>query len=148
VRKDVEEAYQSLGMQPIFVEVARASELEHAVADVVRQRGQALHVPNDDLFWDNRDGIIRAALGHALPTIVDRDEVLEAGGLLSYSFSVTELQRRGVAFIDKILRGAKPGDLPVEQPRQFELGINLKTAKALGITVPQSLLLRADKVIQ
>ena len=144
LRKDLEKAYRSLGVQPIFVEVARASELEDAVATVVRQRAQVLHVPNDDLFLDNRVAIMRAALRYALPTIVDRYAILEAGGLLYYSFSEAELQRRGAAFIDKILRGAKPGDLPIEQVTQFELGINLKTANALGITIPQSLLLRAD----
>ena len=74
--------------------------------------------------------------------------MLEAGGLLSYAISVAEANQRHAAFIDKILRGAKPADLPIEQPTKFELGINLKTAKALGITVPQSLLVRADEVIQ
>jgi putative ABC transport system substrate-binding protein len=74
--------------------------------------------------------------------------MLNAGALLTFSESVAELRRRGAAFIDRILRGAKPGDLPIEQPTQFNLGINLKTAKALGIVVPQSLLVRADEVIQ
>lgn len=147
-RKRLEEAYQSLGMQPIFVAVTRANELEDAVADVARQRAHALHVPDDDLFLNSVSRIMRAALRYALPTIVDRSAYLEGGGLLSYGFSLAELRRRGAAFIDKILRGAKPADLPIEQPTQFELGINLKTAKALGITVPQSLLLRADQVVQ
>ena len=147
-RRRVEEAYQSLGMQPIFVAVTRANELEDAVADVARQRAHALHVPDDDLFLNSVSQIMRAALRFALPTIVDRSAYLEGGGLLSYGFSLGELRRRGAAFIDKILRGAKPADLPIEQPTQFELGINLKTAKALGITVPQSLLLRSDQVVQ
>jgi len=144
MRKDLEQAYWSLGAQPIFVEVTRASQLEDAVANVVRQRAQVLHVPNDDLFVNNGGAIMRAALRYALPTVVDTVALLEAGGLLYYNFSETEVQRRGAAFIDRILRGAKPGDLPVEQVTQFELGINLKTANALGITIPQSLLLRAD----
>jgi len=148
LRKDLEQAYRSLDMQPIFVEVAQASELEDAVANAARQRAQVLHVPNDDLFVDNRVAIMRAALRYALPTIVDRYGLLEAGGLLYWNFSEAEVQRRGAAFIDKILRGAKPGDLPIEQVTQFELGINLKTANALGITIPQSLLLRADRVIR
>jgi putative ABC transport system substrate-binding protein len=148
LRNDLEQAYRSLGVQPIFVEVARASELEDAVANVARQRAQVLHVPNDDLFVDNRIAIMRAAMRYGLPTIVDRYELLEAGGLLYYSFSDAPLRRRGAAFIDKILRGAKPADLPVEQVTQFELGINLKTANALGVSVPQSLLLRADQVIR
>jgi len=144
MRKDLEQAYWSLGAQPIFVEVTQASQLEDAVANVVRHRAQVLHVPNDDLFLNNGGAIMRAALRYALPTIVDTVALLEIGGLLYYNFSETEVQRRGAAFIDRILRGAKPGDLPVEQVTQFELGINLKTANALGITIPQSLLLRAD----
>jgi putative ABC transport system substrate-binding protein len=91
---------------------------------------------------------MHAALRYALPTIVDGNEILEAGGLLSYDYSLAELQHRDAAFIDRLLRGAKPSDLPIEQPTKFDLGINLRTAKALGITVPPSLLLRADRVIQ
>ena len=100
------------------------------------------------MFGDNEAEVMRAALKHALPTQAEGTDFLKAGALISFTFSERELRRRGVAFIDKILRGAKPADLPIEQPTQFELGINLKTAKALGITVPQSLLLRADEVIQ
>jgi putative tryptophan/tyrosine transport system substrate-binding protein len=145
-----EQVYRSLGMQPIFVDVVAPSELENAVAEVARKGGQALIVQSYALFPNNRDRIMRAALTHALPTVVDTPYMLEAGGLLSYAMSLDERGRRTAGFIDKILRGAKPGDLPVEQPTKFELGINLKTAKALGLTVPQSLLLRADpgKVIR
>jgi putative ABC transport system substrate-binding protein len=91
---------------------------------------------------------MRAALSYALPVIVEGRELLEAGGLLSYEVSERERTRRVAALLDKILRGAKPADLPIEQPTKFELVINFKTAKALGITVPQSLLVRADEVIQ
>jgi len=106
-------------------------------------------VPSDvKVGDDDLARIMRAALRYGLPTIVDADELLEDGGLLSYDFNLAELQHRNAAFIDRILRGANPSDLPVEQPTKFDLGINLRTAKALGITVPQSLLLRADKVIQ
>jgi putative ABC transport system substrate-binding protein len=148
--KRLEGAYRSLGMQPIIVDLAQAAKLEDAIAEVARRRAQALDVPSDSLFHDN-DGIgrsMRAALRYALPTIVDGDELLEAGGLLSYDINLAETQRRDAAFIDRILRGAKPSDLPIEQPTKFDLGINLKTARALGITVPQSLLLRADRVIE
>jgi putative tryptophan/tyrosine transport system substrate-binding protein len=147
-RKDFEEACRRAGIQPIFLEVAAAAELESAVAEAVRQRAQALFVQNESLFFDNRVEIARAALRHALPTLVQGKKFLEAGALISYTFSWAELHCRGAAFIDKILRGAKPRDLPIEQPTQFVLGINLRTAKELGITVPQSLLLRADQVIQ
>ncbi|HEY3178422.1 MAG TPA: ABC transporter substrate-binding protein [Casimicrobiaceae bacterium] len=148
VRKELEQACRSLGMHPIFVEVAAASELENALAEMVRRRAQALVVAGDNMFYDNRIELMRAALKHGLPIIVGGKILLEAGALISYGASLTELRRRGAAFIDKILRGAKPADLPIEQPTQFELGINLQTAKALGITVPQSPLLRADEVIQ
>jgi putative ABC transport system substrate-binding protein len=98
--------------------------------------------------------IIRAALaaafalGHRLPTIYDTKEYAEVGGLISYGANVRELTRQAASQVDKILKGAKPADLPVEQPTQFELVINLKTAKALGLTIPPSLLARADEVIQ
>jgi putative ABC transport system substrate-binding protein len=91
---------------------------------------------------------MRAALKHGLPTMVDGDDLFEVGGLLSYDFNNAEVIQRDADLINRMLRGAKPSELPVEQPTKFDLGINLKTAKALGITIPQSLLLRADKVIQ
>lgn len=148
LRKDLELACLSIGIQPIFVEVTAASELATAVAEVARKRGQALIVENDRLFDDNRAEVMRAALKYALPTQAEGTDFLKAGALISFTFSEPELRHRGAAFIDKILRGAKPADLPIEQPAQFELGINLKTAKALGITVPQTLLLRADVKIK
>jgi len=89
-----------------------------------------------------------AALKHALPTMAGNRRFLEAGGLVTYAPSPSELYRRNAAFIDKILRGASPADLPIEQPTMFDWGINLKTAKALGITVPQALILRAQEVIR
>ena len=147
-RKEYEEAYRSLGMQPLFIEVAVASELGNAFAELGRRRAQALVVPGDTLFISNSVWIMRAAVGHALPTMVGSRDMVEDGGLVSYTFSGAERSRRFAYFIDKILRGAKPADLPIEQPTKFELAINLKTAKLLGLTVPQSLLLRADEVIQ
>ena len=148
VRKELEQACRSLGIQPIFVEVAAAEDFENAIAEMVRRKAQALFVAGDNLFIGNRIPLMSAALRNALPTNVWGQEMLEAGGLLSYNQNVAELRHRGAAFIDRILRGAKPADLPIEQPTEFELGINLKTAKALGITIPQSLLLRADNVIR
>ena len=147
-RKDFEQACRSSGIEPIFVEVTAKSELATAVAEVARLRAQALIVQNDRLFIDNHVEVMRAALKHALPTEAQGKEFLEAGALISFDSSLAELRRRGAAFIDKILRGANPADLPVEQPTQFELGVNLKTAKALGITVPQSLRMGANEVIQ
>jgi putative tryptophan/tyrosine transport system substrate-binding protein len=147
-RKEYEEAYRSLGMQPLFIEIAVASQLGNAFAELARRRAQALVVPLDNLFATNSVWIMRAAVEHALPTMVGNRGMVEDGGLASYAFIAAELNRRFAYFMDKILRGAKPADLPIEQPTKFELAINLKTAKLLGLTVPQSLLLRADEVIQ
>jgi putative ABC transport system substrate-binding protein len=144
---DLEQASHSLGIRPVFVEVAAAIELADALADAVRRGAQALLVPPDFLFYEYRVEIMRAALKHALPTASSRSFV-EAGGLVAYTGSFAEQADRFAAFIDRILRGANPADLPVEQPTKFDLLINLRTARALGITVPQSLLLRADEVIQ
>jgi len=140
--------YRSLGIQPIIIAVAREDELEGAIAEMARQRAQALVVGDDPLFATHSVPIMNGAIKHALPTIVETREMLEAGALLSYAFSQSEQFRRYASFVDRILRGAKPADLPIEQPTQFVLGINLKTAKTLGLTIPQSLLLRADEVIQ
>ena len=137
-----------LGMQPIFVEVAQASDLENAVAEAARRGSQVLHVSAEPLLGQNFPEILRAAQKYSLPMLVDNSGFLEAGGLVSYGPDMDELDRQLAFFIDRILRGAKPADLPIQQPRKFELGINLKTAKAFGITIPQSLLSRADRVIQ
>ena len=141
--------YQSLGMQPIFVDLVKVARLEDSVAEAKRQQAQALHVPYADPFDDTAmQRIMHAALEHMLPTIVDTDELLDAGGLLSYAVNDAEAARRGAVFVDKILRGAKPSDLPVEQPTKFDLGINLRTARTLKVMVPQRLLLSADRIVQ
>ena len=147
-RKEFEHACRALGLQPIIIEVVAAGELENAIAEMARRRAQALLVGGDNLFFANRVTIMGAALRYALPTIGVRREMLEAGALVSYAHTDAEQLQRNAAFVDRILRGAKPADLPIEQPTKFELVINLKTAKALGITIPQPLLLRADEVIQ
>lgn len=146
--KDNASVYHALGLQPIIVEVATANELDNAIAELIRQRAQALVVAGDHLFIVNRDAILGAALKRLLPAIVEGREMLEAGGLVSYSISMAEIRRRVAAFIDKILRGARPENLPIEQPTKFDLGINLRTAKALNINVSNALLLRADEVIR
>ena len=147
--RETEHVYASLGLEAMFIDVASPEELENAVAEVARRRGQALVVVEDSLFLSYKDPIMRAAQSYALPVIVEGRELLEAGGLFSYYIgSEREHNQRGAALLDKILRGAKPADLSVEQPTKFELVINLKAAKALGITIPQSLLVRADEVIE
>jgi putative ABC transport system substrate-binding protein len=148
VRKDYEEAFRSLGMQPIFVELADPAAVDQAFAALTRQRAEALIVRGDPVFFATRDRIMDLALKHALPTIAEGRSLVTAGGFASYGPNETARFGRTAALVDKILKGAKPGDLPIEQPTKFEFVINLKTAKALGITIPQSLLLRADEVIQ
>ena len=121
--------------------------LEAAVAAAVRARAGALMVISDNMFFAQHRRIVELATRHGLPTIFDTTNFVEAGGLMSYGADLTDLFRRAADYVDKILKGAKPSDLPVEQPTKFELVINLKTAKALGLTIPPSLLVRADAVI-
>jgi putative tryptophan/tyrosine transport system substrate-binding protein len=144
-----EKGYRSLGIQPIFVEVAAANELDGAVAKVAQRGGKALIVSADPLFfYNNFSAIVRAAQSFQLPIVVATKDQLDAGALLSYGPRDAEMQRMLSVYVDKILKGAKPADLPVLLPTKFNLVINLKTAKALGLSIPQSLLLRADEVIQ
>ena len=115
---------------------------------MLRNKADALYVVSDALIAANRASIIRLALSERLPTILSYDDYVEAGGLMSYGPSYSDLFRRSADMVDKILHGTKPGDIPVEQPTKFDLAINLKTAKALGLSVPATLLARADEVIE
>jgi putative ABC transport system substrate-binding protein len=137
------------GMQTLFIEVAQAADMEKAVAEAARRGAQVLHVSPEPLLGENLPLILRAARAHSLPILVDGSSWLDNDGvLLSYGPDDLELNRQAAAVIDKVLRGARPADLPIQQPRKFEIGINLKTAKAYAIPVPPSLLLRADVVIR
>ena len=147
VRQDYEQAFRSLRMQPLFVEVANPGEIEKAIAQIASRRADALIVRGDPTFTSNREQIARLAVQHALPTIAEDRTSAEAGILMSYGPDNAAAGRIVAGYIDRILRGAKPGDLPIAQPTKFEFVINLKTAKALGMTIPQPLLLRADQVI-
>jgi ABC-type uncharacterized transport system substrate-binding protein len=140
-------AAQSLGLHLQRVEVADPTKFERAFSDMAKDRAQALVVDNDTLFSYHRKELADLALKHRLPTMSDLREHVEAGGLMAYTVHDPDLYRRAATFVDKILKGAKPADLPVEQPTKFELVINLKTAKALGLTIPPSVLARADEVI-
>ena len=145
---EFEQNCRSLGLQPVIIEVAAAEEFDNAITEMLRQRAQALLVQADGLFYGNRVALLNAALNHALPTIVAEKVMLGDGALVYYGITDAELSHRNAAFVDRILRGAKPAELPIEQPAKFELGINMKTAKALGIIIPRTLLLRANEVIQ
>jgi len=147
--KETEAAARSMRLQLQSVEVSRGEDLDRAFSAVTNQRAQALIVqtPNPVLFA-NRSQVASFAQRTRLPSMYGQKEFADAGGLMSYGASTTDLFRRAATYVDKILKGAKPADLPVEQPTKFELVINLKTAKTLGLTIPQTILLQADQVIQ
>ena len=146
--REYETAGRVLELRVQFVEVRGAADLDRAFAAMTRDRVDALVVPGDTLLFTERHRVVALARAHRLPGIYSLQEFTEAGGLMSYSARLTEQFRRAAVYVDKILRGASPATLPVESPSQYELAINLKTAKALGLTIPPSVLLRADQVIK
>lgn len=137
----------SLGVETLYAE-HKPADLEMTFANVTRQRPEALFVVLSPHVTGQRDQIAEYALRSRIPSTHPFAEMVDAGGLMSYGFSLADQNRAAAHYVDKILRGAKPGDLPVEQPSKFELVINLKTAKVLGITIPSALLLQADRVIE
>ena len=144
---EVQTAARTLGLEVATSDIRRAEDIAPAI-EALKGRAEALYVQADPLFNTNRVRINDLALSARLPTVSGFREFIDAGGLMSYGANLPELFRRAADFVDKILRGAKPGDLPVEQPTKFDLVVNLTTAKALGLTVPSSLLARADAVIE
>jgi putative tryptophan/tyrosine transport system substrate-binding protein len=146
--KSIRKAAQALGLTLVSVEARGLDALEKAFATMVRERAQAFVVLGEPVLFNYRGQIGVMALGNRLPAVSTGREYAEAGLLLTYGVDFRDQFRRIVVFVDKIFKGAKPGDLPVEQPTKFELVINLKTAKALGIVIPQSIALRADEVIE
>jgi putative tryptophan/tyrosine transport system substrate-binding protein len=146
--KAVEEAGRTLQFQLQTVVARTGADLESAFSAMTRAHAQAVLVLDFGPYIAERQRMAELALRHRLPTFFGWRDHVEAGGLMSYGPDYSDLVRRGAIYVDKILRGAKPGDLPVEQPTKFELVINLKTAKALGLTIPQSVMLRADQVIE
>jgi putative ABC transport system substrate-binding protein len=144
-----EGAARSLRLSLQSVELSRADDLDRAFSAVTRERAQALILPAaTPVGFANRAQIASFAQRNRLPSIYGQKEYVEAGGLMSYGPSTPDMYRRAATYVDKILKGAKPADLPVEQPTRFELVVNLKTAKALGLTIPQTILIRADQVLQ
>jgi putative tryptophan/tyrosine transport system substrate-binding protein len=145
--REVQAAAGKLGLAVILSEIRRAEDIA-PVFDALKGRADGLYVCADPLMNTNRTRINILAVGARLPTMHSFREYVEAGGLMSYGANVPDLLRRAADFVDKILRGAKPADLPVEQPTKFDLILNLTTAKVLGLTIPEPFLLRADEVIE
>jgi putative ABC transport system substrate-binding protein len=144
---EVQSAARTLGLEAVTAEIRRAEDIEPAF-DSFAGRAEALFVSGDPLLLNNRIRINTLALAGRLPTMHNFREYVEAGGLMSYGPNLPDQFRHAADFVDKILRGTKPADIPVEQPTRFDLVINLTTAKALGLTIPESFLLRADEVIR
>jgi ABC-type uncharacterized transport system substrate-binding protein len=138
----------ALHVRVLLLDVRSEDQLDAAFDVMVQKRPDALLVPGDRVFLTNRVRIVQFAAQRRLPGMYAYRELVEAGGLISYGPNYAAMHRRAAYYVDRILKGTKPGDLPVEQPTKFELVINLKTAKALGLTIPPSLLLRADQVIE
>ncbi|PYM11775.1 MAG: ABC transporter substrate-binding protein [Candidatus Rokuibacteriota bacterium] len=145
--REAESAAQALAMRLQTLEARGPLEIERAFAAMTRERVGALVVLTDAIFTNQRRQIAQLAAEKRLPTVYGHGEHAAAGGLITYSPNLFDLERRAATFVDKILKGAKPGDLPVEQPTKLELIINLKAAKAIGLTIPPSLLQRADQII-
>jgi putative ABC transport system substrate-binding protein len=143
-----EVAGRALGVQLQSVEVSAPADFARAFADMTSARVGAMTVFSSAMLFVQRKHLAALAAKNRLPTVFTAREHVDAGGLMSYGPNLADLIRRAATYVDKILKGAKPADLPVEQPTKFELVINMKTAKALGLTIPQSLLLRADQVIE
>ncbi len=146
--REAEVAARSLKVQLQMLEARAPSDFASAFSAMMKDRAGALIVLGAVMFFIQRTRIVELAAQSRLPAMYWAKEFAEAGGLMAYGSNIREMYRRAATYVDKILKGAKPGDLPVEQPTKFDLVINLKTAKALGLTIPQSLLQRADEVIQ
>ncbi len=147
VRPDYEQVFRTMGIRPLFVQVVNPGEIEKSIAQIAGERADALVVRGDPMFFSNREQIARLAMQYTLPTIAEDQRFVEAGMLMSYGPNQPALDRIIATYIDRILRGAKPGDLSIAQPTKFDFVINGKTAKALGLTIPQSLLQRGAEVI-
>ncbi len=148
VLKQAEVAARALGVRFQLVEARGTADFDGVFSELTNARAGGLVVLSTPMFSSERTRLVDLAARHRLPTMFSFRSYVDAGGLMSYGPNVADLFRRAATFVDKILKGAKPVDLPVEQPTKFELAINLKTAKALGLTIPPSLLQRADQVIE
>jgi len=145
---DARTAASSLNVELQHLRARGPEEFDSAFAAMKREHAGALLVLGDAMFFAHRARLVELATMSRLPTMFAQKENVEAGGLMAYVTDFADSLRRAAGYVDKILKGAKPGDLPIEQPTKFELVINIKTAKALGLTIPQTLLIRADQVIE
>jgi len=146
--KEIEPAAKAFKMQLQFLDVLHANDIETAFRAASEGRAQGVLTLNSGILGSQRAQIAELAVKNRLPVMYHQGDFVEAGGLMFYGVNVPDLNRRAASYVDKILKGAKPADLPIERPTKFELVINMKTAKALGLTIPQSVLLRADHVIE
>jgi putative tryptophan/tyrosine transport system substrate-binding protein len=146
--EEAEPAARALGLEPILCRSQELRDLPATFGEMERKQANALIVFSDALFNNARRQIIALAAEHNLPVMYEGREFVEDGGLISYGPDIVEMTRRSAAFVDKILKGTNPADLPIEQPTRFELAINTKSAKALGLSLPPILLARADEVIE
>lgn len=149
VWKDYEAAGRTIGVETRFVDVKGPEDFDAALARVARTSGEALFVPGGDLvFYMNRAALVAGTLKHRVPAMFTAREFTDAGGLMSYSARLTDQFRRAAEYVGRVLRGAAPGDIPVEQPTSFELVVNARTATALALTLPPAFLLRADEILK
>jgi putative ABC transport system substrate-binding protein len=148
ILESIQAAAQKAGVKTLVAEASSPQDIENAFSMMVREKADAVIVGASTFFSQQRRQIGELATKYRIPSMFGNRVNVEAGGLMSYGQKITDNYVRAATYVDKILKGAKPGDLPVEQPVTLELVVNLKTAKALGLTIPQSILLRADEVIQ
>ena len=148
ITKGVQAAAQKVGVRTLVAEASTSQEIENAFSMIVREHADAVIVGSPSTFAQQQQQIAELALKHRMPSMFQDRVYVAAGGFMSYGQKFTDNYERSATYVHKILQGAKPGDLPVEQPVSFELVVNLKTAKALGLTIPPSILTRADEVIQ
>ena len=145
---EIEDASKAVKAIPLLAAIARADEIEQAFANLIKNGAQGLIVLPNAVTNANRARIVSLAAQHRLPGMYPFSEYVEAGGLMSYAANHADMHRRAATYVDKILKGVHPGDLPIQQPTTFELAVNMKTATALGITFPQTVLMRVDKAIE
>jgi putative tryptophan/tyrosine transport system substrate-binding protein len=146
--REAERAAATLGVQLQYLDILSAKDIETAFREASKERAEAVFVLGNPVFTARRTLLAQYAVKNKLPAAYPRSDFVENGGLMSYGVNRADLDRRAAIYVDKILKGAKPGDLPVEQPKKFEFAINLKTAKQIGLTIPPNVLARADRVIR